>query len=353
VFPYLHPVAITLQVSSVWLTLAFTVDRYIMICHPFKSEPFCKVSRARRVVAALVIASVAFNLPKFFEYHTVYVRPPPAAVQLAAAEDVAVAVCVLTDFGNSRVFKQLYHSWLYIVFVFGVPFLSLVVLNAFLVDAVRKSRQRSRDLRPPSYRHALDMVAGAPPAYQLEGHERRHGRTSTNRRRFFAKGWRRISSDCGSADASSRNLESWAYQLEGPDTPVPRSPSPVTRRVDTTVMLIGVVVIFIVCQFPALVSRTIWAFADDHSRAFTGLPLYALNETANFLVLLNSSVNIVPYYFFGRRFRRQFLALFCPYCEVGRRAERRRARCDSAADSALFSYSVSHHRDSAANQHCL
>lgn len=309
-----------------WLTLAFTVDRYIMICHPFKSEPFCTVSRAKRVIAALVASSIAFNLPKFFEYHTVVVRPPSAVVQLSAAENVPVVGSDLTEFGKSRVFKQLYHSWLYIVFVFGVPFVSLVVLNAFLVNAVRLSRKRSRDLQPLSLRNAPDLVASAP-AYQLEGNK--------------------------STKCSGRSPNGSTYQLEGLGTSLPRSPSPVSRRIDTTVMLIGVVIIFIVCQFPALVSRTIWAFAEDPSRAFTDLPLYTLNETANFLVLLNSSVNIIPYYFFGRRFRRQFLALFCPYCEMGRRAERAQARCDSAADSALFNYSASHHRDSAANQHCL
>jgi len=396
---------------------------------------------------------------------------------------------------------------LYIVFVFGVPFVTLVVLNAFLVNAVRLSRKRSRDLQPPNLRsNAPDLVANAP-SYQLERNistarmisnssnyqledeaSARSSVTKMTRNSSSACQLKRDvstiriipnSSDChlekdssfGSSAAkmtpnsssayqlerdfsakssatrtipnsSSFQLEkdistksstariifnsSFAYQLErdlstarmipnsssnyhlerdvstgrsaagkirsgfsyqlerlrrslttttrtrpsshddgsssdyqleglggSTSTTLPRSPSPVSRRIDTTVMLIGVVIIFIVCQFPALVSRTIWAFADDPSRAFTDLPLYALNESANFLVLLNSSVNIIPYYFFGRRFRRQFLSLFCPYCEMRRRAEPRRTRCDSAADSALFNYSASHHRDSAGNQHIL
>ena len=82
------------------------------------------------------------------------------------------------------------------------------------------------------------------------------------------------------------------------------------KRNDTTVMLIGVVVTFFICQMPALVSRTIWAF-EQNPTAFKRMRLYTLNEVGNFLIVLNSSINIVPYYFFGRRFRRQFWNLFC------------------------------------------
>lgn len=358
-----------------------------MICHPFRSEMFCTVSRAKRVIAALVISSVLFNLPKFFEYRTVVIPPPLTAVQLSAAEDVAVVeedLAVvgsdLTEFGRSRVFKQLYHSWFYIVFVFGVPFVSLVVLNAFLVNAVRMSnkflvnavrmsRQRSRDLRPTLRRNAPDLVASAP-AYQLEGNASSlvHGSSRSTEKTICQTNFHTLvrklvhlkesRSDYQiehggrlSRKSSMEDIKTAAspgYQLEGLGTPEPRPESPVSRRIDTTVMLIGVVIIFIVCQFPALVSRAIWAFSDDPSRAFTELPLYSLNEIANFLVLLNSSVNIVPYYFFGRRFRRQFLALFCPCC-----TDRRRTRCDSmAVDSALFSHSASmHHRDISDHQH--
>jgi hypothetical protein len=226
-FPYVHPAAFTFQVTSIWLTLAFTVDRYIMICHPFSAEPFCSISRARKVILSLFLCSIVFNLPKFFEYKTV-------AIPLPHLNTTNIG-CDLTDFGRSHIFRESYHSWLYIVFVCGVPFVALAVLNAFLMHAVRLSRKRGREM-----------------------------------------------------NAAEK------------------------KRNDTTIMLISVVVTFFICQMPALVSRMIWAFEDNPDN-FKALPLYTLNEIGSFLIVLNSATNIVPYYLFGARFRKQFWRLFC-YC---------------------------------------
>ncbi len=196
-----------------------------MICHPFTAEPYCTVSRARRVIAALFVAGALFNIPKFFEYKTVAIHMPH--------HNGTRIGCDLTKFGRSHIFRELYHSWFYIAFVCGVPFITLAVLNSCLMHAVRLSRLRGRE---------LNMAE--------------------------------------------------------------------KKRNDTTVMLIGVVVTFFICQMPALVSRTIWAF-EQNPTAFKRMPLYTLNEVGNLLIVLNSSINIVPYYFFGRRFRKQFLNLFC------------------------------------------
>lgn len=192
-----------------------------MICHPFTAEPYCTISRARKVIAALIIASIIFNIPKFFEYKTG--RMPDGQL-----------VNDLSKLGHNDIFKHIYHSGFYIAFVCGLPFVTLAILNAFLMHQVRLSRKRGREI-------------------------------------------------C--ADDKKRN--------------------------DTTIMLIGVVVVFFICQMPALVSRTIWATIDEPYHRFQELPLFIFNEICTFLIVLNSAINIVPYYFFGKKFRAEFWKLMC------------------------------------------
>ena len=222
-FPFFHPAAITFQVISVWLTLGFTVDRYIMICHPFTAKQFCRPSRARIVIAGIFLAGVLFNIPKFFEYRT---------ISVTLSQNITRIGYDLTPFGRSHLFRELYHSWFYIAFVCAVPFLCLAVLNAFLMYAVRKSMSKGRNMNVAE-----------------------------------------------------------------------------KRRNDTTIMLISIVVVFFVCQTPALVSRVIWAFQSNPD-AFKNMTLYSLNEVGNFLIILNSAINFVPYYFFGKRFRSEFIKIF-------------------------------------------
>ncbi|XP_074646278.1 FMRFamide receptor-like [Tubulanus polymorphus] len=231
-FPYVHSFDVMFQVTAIWLTLAFTTDRFIMICHPFSAEKLCTPSRAWKVTAGLTLAGLVYNLPRFFEYKTI-------AMVIC---DVRTVNAGFTEFGKSGTFRMLFHSWFYLIFVCGVPFLALAIMNSFLIVAVHESRRRGREI-------------------------------------------------C----AAER------------------------KRNDTTIMLIGVIVIFFICQVPALVSRMLWAFNPDLSST----PLYILNEVCNFLVILNSAINIVPYYFFGKRFRKQFWKLFC-CCVVNRLVAMRR-----------------------------
>ncbi|GFN77331.1 FMRFamide receptor [Plakobranchus ocellatus] len=226
-FPFVHPTAVVFQVTSIWLTLAFTVDRYIMICHPFKSERMCRRSRARKVIICLYVAGLLLNIPRYFEYYT-----KTDTFQLTNSSTVYTVYGIeTTSIGTNEIFLEVMHSWFYLICVCGIPFLTLVILNAFLIRAVHLSRLKGKEIN---------------------------------------------------AREKHRN--------------------------DTTIMLIGVIVIFLICQGPALVSRMVYAFKSAYSK---NKIVFTLNEVGSFLVILNSAVNIVPYYLFGKKFRSEFWRLFC------------------------------------------
>uniref|UniRef100_A0A0L8GX94 G-protein coupled receptors family 1 profile domain-containing protein n=1 Tax=Octopus bimaculoides TaxID=37653 RepID=A0A0L8GX94_OCTBM len=245
-FPVVHPLAVTFQITSVWLTLAFTVDRYIMICHPFKAERMCDISRARRVVLALYIGGVIFNIPRFLEYETNTVELP---------NNITRIFIKFTELGQNEVFKTTVHLWLYFIFVCLIPFFTMAILNAFLIHAVHQSRKRGKAINAKE-----------------------------------------------------------------------------KRRNDTTVMLIGVIIIFFICQTPALISRMMWSLPTT----VTSTRYRLLNEIGNFLVILNSATNIIPYYFFGQRFRNEFWRSFC-FCFIGKENVRRLARSMSLSFDRRFS----------------
>ncbi|EUB63681.1 FMRFamide receptor [Echinococcus granulosus] len=81
-----------------------------------------------------------------------------------------------------------------------------------------------------------------------------------------------------------------------------------TRRHETDVMLIGVIVIFFVCQIPSSVSHVMWGIRGYRQEA--SVPWLILNEVGNLFVILNASINIIPYYLFGKRFRTLFVIIY-------------------------------------------
>lgn len=82
------------------------------------------------------------------------------------------------------------------------------------------------------------------------------------------------------------------------------------QDIKLTTMLFCVVIVFLTCQFLAVLTNILETFKGIHDDRLTKL--------SNFFVTLNSSVNFIIYVVLVRKFRiifiRQFKALFC--CEV-------------------------------------
>ena len=79
---------------------------------------------------------------------------------------------------------------------------------------------------------------------------------------------------------------------------------------NVTFVLIIVVLVFIICQSPALVNQILWNVLPDKARKCGYFQFY-LSKLSNALVILNSSVNFLIYFLFNTRFRQVLVECFC------------------------------------------
>ena len=96
---YAWPVVCIAQMSSVWLAVLISTERYMAVCAPLTAY---RIGRRRLRLAAVIIvaASVAFNAPRFFEFEPTAVsltpppRSPPAPVDNGPSYGVDQSVTV-------------------------------------------------------------------------------------------------------------------------------------------------------------------------------------------------------------------------------------------------------------------
>ena len=79
---------------------------------------------------------------------------------------------------------------------------------------------------------------------------------------------------------------------------------------NVTLVLIIVVLVFIICQSPALINRVMWSLYEDTKRTCPGFQYY-FSRLSNLLVVANSSVNFFIYYLFNLRFRQVLSQTVC------------------------------------------
>ena len=230
VVSYMYPLALSAQTATIWLTVSFTVERYIAVCHPLRAASMCTIHRAKLVIVCVSIGASLYNLPRWFDYQ------PLKVTEVDTTGNITYIELGRTAFSRNPVYLQIYLSWLYVPIMCIIPLVLLSVLNTFLILAVRKSKKQQQDM----------------------------------------------------------NVKQ-------------------SRENNVTIMLVSVVVVFIICQVPALVYNLAYAINNTYVDESYGYKV--LSTIRNFLVNLNSAVNFLLYCAFGQKFRRIFIHTFCRHCE--------------------------------------
>lgn len=131
-----YPLAMSAQTASVYLTLTVTLERYVAVCHPLRARALCTYGRARIYVVVIIIFSICYNIPRFFE------------VDLSKYDDreFGFVFCITaSDLRAEEQYINIYIHWLYLIFIYFIPFLSITFFNSMIYRQVRKAnRERQR-----------------------------------------------------------------------------------------------------------------------------------------------------------------------------------------------------------------
>lgn len=134
--PVVYTIACSAQTASVYLTLTVTLERFVAVCHPLRARALCTYGRAKIYFIVIIIFGFLYNIPRFWE----------VSVVKHFYKEYGTVYCVfVSELRKDRNYIKIYIQWLYLVFIYFLPFISLALLNTLIYKQVRKAnRERAR-----------------------------------------------------------------------------------------------------------------------------------------------------------------------------------------------------------------
>ncbi|KAI3389464.1 hypothetical protein SNEBB_004203 [Seison nebaliae] len=347
------------QLLSILLTMAFSVDRYIYVCHPFKADRFCTVRRAKIVSILLFLASLLYFSPCYFEFRVGIHSQPIWTNAIQLTETVSneifqslfqsdehqfiqqllqnnitemmnlniddfyhnyykknlilvqnISVIQNFWFARQRLVHSLLFSYLYLPIAYGIPWLTLIYINFQLIRTLIQLNERKKRIvgKNDQKRTLLSMEQKSSIIPNGKYNSKMEGCLDTMKDdddlnctsspiNHFKKrqSLKRFTSNL--LDKTAK--KSFAMRKDSQSQTEVKS-IVLKSDIRMTVMLISVVIYFMICQFPTLVANMITVLTTPN---INGQAMNIFYTIACFLLNLNASTNFILYCCFGKNFR--------------------------------------------------
>ena len=130
---YMWPLICIAQMSSVWMTVLISGERYLAICHPLRSMHMRSISKVRWATIVIYCASILFNIPKFFEFQPELVHD--------ADWNITIWAVGATDMRANLIYRYLYNTALFCLLVYAIPLIILTYLNVKIIAQMRAANK--------------------------------------------------------------------------------------------------------------------------------------------------------------------------------------------------------------------
>ncbi|KAK2180196.1 hypothetical protein NP493_455g01013 [Ridgeia piscesae] len=135
-YPHAHFVFNMSSCVSSWLTVSVAFERYILVCHPTRSVSLITRQRAVTISVACYVIMTSVAVPSALRYRTVQVAAPDGT----NATWLGVELTALWQDGAF----VLVYNWLQSSLRSIVPLFILVFVNAFIINALRRTRANKK-----------------------------------------------------------------------------------------------------------------------------------------------------------------------------------------------------------------
>lgn len=235
--------SVLVHTASIWLTVVLAVFRFIFIRFPYRAE-LCSLTKAKLSVLLTYFGTVVVCVPNLVTLTTVEDGPGVWIVEFR------------TDTGLSR-FLHDFNFWVQAIVVKLVPCVGLTMLSCLLVHLMRRANRRGREL------------TGA------------------------------------AASASARFPRSRHRDLV-PALKQERAAKQDRKTQKTTAMLLVIVLLFLVTEFPQGVLSILSGLLPH----FVTEIYVPLGDVIDILTLVNNGINFLLYCAMSKQFRDTFLTIF-------------------------------------------
>jgi hypothetical protein len=132
IFTRVFPIHVTCLLIQIYLTATVAVDRFILICFPFRGQKWRSPRHAIFVVLCVTSFCIVYCVPFWFEFTLI--------------KRNNTRIIAMSKFGEHQLFRLIMRKYLYFVFVFLIPLSTILISKTMIIKKLYTVRKRKRSL---------------------------------------------------------------------------------------------------------------------------------------------------------------------------------------------------------------